>query len=767
MDETNEQEGSVTRRDFLTKTSAVAATASVGVMIDHQDASAAVLDEYGYAGMYTAGYADPMTVNNGSTLRIWVQTGKSYSFRIARLSLDGQRLREPAMFEGPVSTVVSSDPRRGLWNSYASFTIGANWQDGLWAVDIGPDNNLRPLTTNVASALFVLRRGIAASKILYKLPTNTWNAYNRMPWLTYDTLGGGGTHTAGERSFYEDRAEQPSGMPYYRPGIGINGDQIAGWVLSPVAGANCFFEGHDVFLPWLKTNFTTFDFCTDLDLHSADAKQMLSKYRLLICSGHDEYWSQQMRVNVAAHVNSGRNVAFLGGNNLYWKVNISAIQSTSPTCTMYWVDVNKTPSNRATGGWPANEAKLTGMSGRGGGGWVPQNPVRLQFDSSVVSSWMRHGLGTMQLASNADWLIGYEFDNVHSSTPPDYVSAATTGPYITAQSGSNFDVTTGGLSATLCYFQPYGGIVNAGTTEWIKYASLDPSGVGQATKNIVRTLSSDRRFISVGPFSRSTGFDIVYSNQIELPGETNNSCIVSFWALDSSKTSPAIERGKWLSMRQTVSNYTAKAFGRNAAGAPRIFYQDGSGQVTVWDVSMTSTDATTLRPLVSSGAFCFTTTWRLIGAGQVSGSAQLDLIFASSTQILVQTMGGSIGHLSSNAVTMNMPATGAKVAAFGSVPFNGVHVPAVAFTIGTRLVIARVTMLGLVVVIDTTISGLTSATQLGGFADLNGDGYPEFVVSQDNFSAGVSAAVRSGIRIDVSLGALVPLAMKTGYLHDA
>ena len=42
-------------------------------------------DPYGYKQMFSAGYADPMTVTDNGELRVWVQPGKDYAFRIARL----------------------------------------------------------------------------------------------------------------------------------------------------------------------------------------------------------------------------------------------------------------------------------------------------------------------------------------------------------------------------------------------------------------------------------------------------------------------------------------------------------------------------------------------------------------------------------------------------------------------------------------------------------------------------------------------------------
>lgn len=732
---------------------------------------AASSDPYGYGQMFVAGYPDPLTVTNSDELRIWVQSGKNYSFRIARLNLHIPGLRrENPVFEGPRAITPSSEARRGLWGSYAVFPT-TGWPDGLYAIDIGPDNILPSINTTFAAAVFIVRRA-ATSRILYKLPTNTWNAYGRMPWKRYDQLVGSEGDVK-NRSFYENRASSLASVPYYRPGIGMNGGQISGWVISPsVAGSNTLLEGHEIFLPWLVSAFGEIDFCTDLDLHAPTSGQMLDNCRLLICAGHDEYWSPEMRSSVAAHVNKGRNIAFLGGNNLYWKATITSSISTDPLSILYDISVDKTPSERLYGGWGSaeNEARLTGLSGRGGGGWQPTYLLhKYTFHPTVEYAWVRHGMSSMSFPTTNSALIAYEFDETHASTPSDYVAAATTGPVITATSGLDWKAHSD-LSATVCYFQPFGGVVNVGTTEWIRHVVNDPASVGRMTKNVIQTMSADRRFLSVGQFSRPLGFDILYSNQINLDGETNSSSVVGFWALDATQASATIERGKWVSRRQTVSGYVAKAFGRNSNGSSRLYYQGADGQLAVWHIQMTTTEAKTLRPLVGNGAYISpsASNLNLVGAGLISGSTELDLIFTSAENIVVWTMTGSLGKTRSSSVTMSMPVAGVGFRAFGSLPLGGIHVPAVALMdVSNRLILAKISMSGLVVVADTTVNGLLPESQIVGFADLNNDGYAELIISHDNFTAGVSSAVMSSVPLNVTASALTELSMKAGFLHDS
>src|SRR5205807_99467 len=87
------------------------------------------------------------------------------------------------------------------------------------------------------------------------------------------------------------------------------------------------------------------DYATSIDLH-AD-QDYLHKHALLVTSGHDEYWSKEMRDNVEAFVSSGGNVCFLSANNCWWQVRFEADQLGRPNRIMvcYKDDAYKSASD--------------------------------------------------------------------------------------------------------------------------------------------------------------------------------------------------------------------------------------------------------------------------------------------------------------------------------------------------------------------------------------------------------------------------------------
>ena len=71
------------------------------------------------------------------------------------------------------------------------------------------------------------------------------------------------------------------------------------------------------FAVWAERNGYEIDVASSADLEDPS---LLSRYRLLLSIGHDEYWSGPMRDSVEAFIAGGGNVAFLSGNTSFWQI---------------------------------------------------------------------------------------------------------------------------------------------------------------------------------------------------------------------------------------------------------------------------------------------------------------------------------------------------------------------------------------------------------------------------------------------------------------
>ncbi len=73
-------------------------------------------------------------------------------------------------------------------------------------------------------------------------------------------------------------------------------------------------------LDWLEEQNYQIRYVVDHDLDDAS---VLQGAKLLIIGGHSEYWSRQARENFDQFVSSGKNVALLSGNTMWWQVRYS------------------------------------------------------------------------------------------------------------------------------------------------------------------------------------------------------------------------------------------------------------------------------------------------------------------------------------------------------------------------------------------------------------------------------------------------------------
>lgn len=180
------------------------------------------------------------------------------------------------------------------------------------------------------------------------------------------------------------------------------------------------------FIKWLADNGYSVDFCTDLNLH--ENPEMLSRYRLLLSVGHDEYWTEAMRAHVERFIAQGGNVAFLSGNTCWWRAHFVDDNTAFVVDTDHHVGTTF-PNLPATDQWwtpPSDgvgrpENSLTGVSFRNGGMWPgdwPGDRPRTGFAVQHADHWVFAGTGLrdgtdgrpQDFLGAGTPLIGYECD---------------------------------------------------------------------------------------------------------------------------------------------------------------------------------------------------------------------------------------------------------------------------------------------------------------------------------------------------------------------
>jgi hypothetical protein len=191
------------------------------------------------------------------------------------------------------------------------------------------------------------RRGAAA--ILYKLPTQTYHAYN----------------PAGGSSLYVNHAWSADGcaVSLRRPGCGTGGPSAEQIDLhGPGSPRQTFWHWDWPFLAWLERAGYPVDVVPDTQLDVDPG--LLGHYRAVVTAGHDEYWTSAQRTLLEDFAAAGGSYAVFGANTCWWRCTLSGGLMT----------VRKDPGSPGQGPdlwWRQRrpENSLLGLSYRGGGGW--------------------------------------------------------------------------------------------------------------------------------------------------------------------------------------------------------------------------------------------------------------------------------------------------------------------------------------------------------------------------------------------------------------
>jgi len=189
---------------------------------------------------------------------------------------------------------------------------------------------------------------------------------------------------------------------------------------------NTYAHWDAYFIRWLRTQNLTCDFYTNYDVDGFTAGEpnplmngANTRYKLLLCVGHDEYWSAQIRANIEAYQTAGGNVAIFSGNTSYRPVGFGAPSTNAsrydPPPLSMPADGKRTMI-KLNLEWPdaLNEASTIGVTFKTGAGSWSSDKVRSNSGyTSVVPI-----VGTMGRFGVAASLVGYECDGLFTGHSP-------------------------------------------------------------------------------------------------------------------------------------------------------------------------------------------------------------------------------------------------------------------------------------------------------------------------------------------------------------
>ena len=393
-------------------------------------------------------------------------------------------------------------PGRGLagerldpWALYP-VPLAPEWPPGVYvAVLVEGDGAGRPVSDpdrttpdgREAKALFVVRPDAGhEARVLYKLPLLTYHAYNLIDGDVYDAATARGHWCLYNMPRpHEVPRAVPATVSVHRPGGGTGATPYDVTNFDPFdpTPRQTYVHWDARFVAWLERQGYVVDYCTDVDLHR-DGEELLAPYRLLVSSGHDEYWSDEMRDAAEAFVAGGGNAAFFGGNTCWWRVEFSDDVTFSRTA--FWHEVGR----------PENE--LIGVSFRNGGERDrDDHPERVGYRVQHAEHWVYDGTGVRDgdVVGRDEYLIGYECDGVdfdrdrlRSGAPAEPTHRDGTPPGFTILAVADLEAHGWGFgnsAATMGLYTRGGTVFNAATTDWPRVLT---AGTAPAVERITRNV---------------------------------------------------------------------------------------------------------------------------------------------------------------------------------------------------------------------------------------------------------------------------------------
>ena len=512
------------------------------------------------------GFATDISVDHGQTISFKINVNKApaasvpYHIEIYRLGYyggDGATLvttinglngvAQPDPVVDPVTGLVDA----GNWSVSASWATPATAVSGVYLARVVRDD------TGASNQIpFIVRNDSGNSDVIFQTSDTTWQAYN--DW-------GGNNGKAGS-NFYGGNVDHPA-VP--DPGLG---SQSRAWAVSynrPIltrgggfaAGAQDFLFGAEYAgIYWMEKNGYDVSYMAGVDTDRLGAAN-IEKHKAYLSVGHDEYWSGAQRANVEAARDAGVNLAFMSGNEVYWRTRYGASTATtdgSPTDYRTLISYKETWANRDPNAGPADYANIDPSSQWTGtwrdarfvnsvdangnhtaiGGGNPENGLTGQLfeadgsgqfgaaiDVSAAESKLRFWRDTTVAASHgatgiAPGILGYEFDVAASNafTPSDLIKLSDTTVNwnaVLVDQGNSTPPGTVQHSLSL-YKAPSGALVfGAGTTFWTWGLSNehDSSPYGANIENATIQQATVNMFADMGVQPGSLQSNLVLETQ--------------------------------------------------------------------------------------------------------------------------------------------------------------------------------------------------------------------------------------------------------------
>ncbi|HWT83493.1 MAG TPA: N,N-dimethylformamidase beta subunit family domain-containing protein, partial [Candidatus Methylomirabilis sp.] len=217
------------------------------------------------------------------------------------LSVGNQTGLAQGYWDGSTSGIVgcstcTSDPQTGMidthWKYTYSLSIPSTWVSGDYLVKLTDQTGAEGYIN------FILRDDERRSSLLAQVAVNTYQAYNN--WGGY--------------SLYAAPAKGQIAGYGAKPAVKVSFNR-------PIVSMDPFKIFYDVqAVRFLERSEYDVSYTTSVAVDQNPGR--LSGHKAFISIGHDEYWTRAMRDGVEQARDQGVNLAFWGGNDVYWQARL-------------------------------------------------------------------------------------------------------------------------------------------------------------------------------------------------------------------------------------------------------------------------------------------------------------------------------------------------------------------------------------------------------------------------------------------------------------
>ena len=364
----------------------------------------------------------------GNTISFSVSSPVSYTLEIYRLGWyggDGARLMPtsptttyPAITQPACDTSASTgEVDCGNWSTTVSWSVPSTAVSGVYLAEFDQSDGggLMPYP-------FVVTNPSSTSDIAVQTDDQTWQAYNM--W--------------GGADLYEGDGPAPDGRDY---AVSYNRPM-------DIEGENGIFGSEYPMIQFLERNGYDVTYLSSVDITQNPA--LLLNHKIVMSSGHDEYWDQQQWNAFTAAKNAGVNLAFFSGNEVFWRTELEPSISTGATdrtVTTYKMtkmefpqpDGIADPSGQWTGTWmdPAGAATGGGTPGNQLTGTLftvngyRSDAITVSYPYSLDRLWRNTSVASLQPGQSYTMqtgTLGYEWDSDPNNAvrPPGEIDMSST-----------------------------------------------------------------------------------------------------------------------------------------------------------------------------------------------------------------------------------------------------------------------------------------------------------------------------------------------------